>query len=66
MNRKKEAAKFFSGFAAMQVLGHGAFAVSGLNYTILGITLSTGYNILAVVFWVIVLILLVYYAWIKK
>ncbi len=65
-NIKKEVAKFFSGVAAMQVLVHGAFALTGSNYTILGFTLSGAYNTFAVVLWAMVLVLLIYYAWIKR
>lgn len=66
MNRKKEIAKFFAGVAANQVLTHGAFAVTGLQFTLFGIAYTTGLNAVAVVVWAIVLVLLVYYAWIKK
>lgn len=65
-HRKKEIAKFFSGVAANQVLTHGAFAISGLQFTIFGITYTTGLNAAAVIFWAVLLALLVYYAWIKK
>ena len=33
----RETAKFFSGFAASQVLTHGALAASGTEFTFLGI-----------------------------
>lgn len=62
----KEVAKFFTGFAGCQVLTHGAFAISGVQFTIFGFSYTTQFNTIAVVFWAIVLILLVYYAWIRK
>ena len=63
---RKEIAKFFSGFAASQVLTHGALAASGVQFTILGIGYTPGFNTLAAVVWAVVLIVLVHYAWIRK
>lgn len=61
----KEIAKFFSGLAANQALNHGAMAVAGTQFTMFGITYSPGMNTTAAVIWAVVLILLVYYAWIR-
>ena len=66
MNRKKEVAKFFAGVSANQVLTHGAFAVSGVQFTLVGITYTRGLNVAAVAVWTSALIFLVYYAWMKK
>lgn len=63
--RKKETAKFFSGFAANQVLTHGAFAINGVEFTIFGINYTIEFNAIAAAVWAIILSLLVYYAWIK-
>lgn len=63
----KEVAKFCSGVAANQTLTHGAFALSGdLPVRILGIVYSREFNTLAMVFWLIVLVVLVYSAWVRK
>ncbi|WP_395442843.1 hypothetical protein [Caulobacter sp. UC70_42] len=60
----KEFAKFLSGMAVMQVLTHGALALSGdLPLTMLGITYTPQLNAMAVVVWSIIAILLTYYAW---
>lgn len=66
MNRGKEIAKFVAGFAANQVLTHGAFALSGVQFTLFRITYTPRLNAIAVVVWAIVLIVFVYYAWVKK
>lgn len=67
MIKGKEVAKFFSGVAANQTLTHGAFALMGdLPLTILGVTYTRELNIGAMIFWLIVLVLLVYFAWIRK
>lgn len=62
----KEIAKFFSGFAANQVLTHGAFAISGTQFTILGIAYDRGLNTTAAIVWAIVLAVLIYYSWINR
>lgn len=62
----KEIAKFFSGFAANQVLMHGAFALAGTEFTVLGIRYTPTLNATAVVIWAIILIALFYYSWIKR
>lgn len=67
MIKRKELAKFFSGVAANQTFTHGAFALKGdLPFEILGVAYSKELNAGAVVFWLIVLVALVYYAWIRK
>lgn len=67
MIKWKEVAKFFAGVAANQTLTHGAFALKGdLPLTILGVTYTRELNVGAMVFWLIVLVVLVYFAWIRK
>ena len=64
---KKELAKFFAGVAADQTVVHFALGVSGvLPLKLFGISLTQRLNTFGTVFWPIVLILLVYYAWIRK
>lgn len=67
-NRKKELAKFFAGFATAQIIFHwglGLFSVNlPLNFSF--ITLTEGLNTFAMVFWPIILVLSVYYGWIRK
>lgn len=62
----KEITKFFSGFAANQVLTHGAFAAGGVEFTLFGIAYTPRLNAIAAVVWGIVLASLVYYSWIKR
>ena len=62
----KETAKFFSGFAANQVLTHGAFAVAGTQFTVFGISYTPTLNTTAAVIWAIILVGLFYYSWLKK
>ena len=62
----KEITKFFSGFAANQVLTHGAFAVGGVEFTLFGVGYTRGLNTAAAFVWAIVLALLVYYSWMKR
>lgn len=61
----KEVAKFFSGVAANQVLTHGALAASGVQFTLLGITYDRWLNTTAVTVWAVILVLLIYYSWIR-
>lgn len=51
----REIGKFFSGFDANQVLTHGAFAVGGLEFTLLGIPYTTKLNSAAAIARAIVL-----------
>lgn len=62
----KEVAKFFSGFAANQVLNHAAFAMSGAQFTIFGIAYGRGLNATAAIVWATALALLIYHAWINR
>lgn len=62
MNRK-EIAKFFAGFAASQLLTHGAFAIAGIRFTLFGINETPALNTIAAIAWGIIALLLIYYAW---
>lgn len=67
MIKWKEVAKFFAGVAGNQTLTHGAFALMGdLPLKILGVSYTRELNTVAMIFWLIVLVVLVYYAWIRK
>ena len=61
----KEIAKFFAGFAASQVLTHGALATAGIQFSLFGVAYDQRLNTIAVVVWAIILLLLVYYAWVR-
>lgn len=66
MNRKKEFAKFLSGFAAHEAIGHSVLSGTGLlPRTVLGITVTPAYNSVLIIAWWVILIALVYYAWVK-
>lgn len=58
----KEIAKFFAGFAGNQVLTHGALALAGTDFSLLGIAYDRQLNTLAAVLWALILVLLFYYA----
>ena len=63
---RKEIAKFFSGFAANQVLTHGAFAVAGTQFAVFGITYTPALNATAAIVWILIMAALSYYAWIRR
>lgn len=62
----KEIAKFFAGFAANQVLTHGALAAAGVRFSLFGMDYDQRLNTLAAFVWGIVLVMLAYYAWGRK
>lgn len=62
----KEIAMFFSGFAANQVLTHRALATAGIQLSLFGITYDQRLDTIAVVVWAIILLMLIYYAWVRK
>ncbi len=62
----KEIAKFLSGIAVNQVLTHGALAASGVEFRLFGVLYDRALNTTAAIIWVVVAILLVYYAWLKR
>ena len=67
MNRKKELAKFFSGVAVSKVVTFIALGTSNLlPLNIWFYTLTPQLNFIFLLFWGVVGILLIYYAWFKK
>lgn len=62
----KEIAKFFAGFAANQVLTHGALAAAGTQFSLFGISYDQRLNTVAAIGWGIILLLLIYYAWLSR
>lgn len=61
----REAAKFLAGFAGNQLLTHGALAVSGTRFSVFGIDYTPELNTTAAIFWGILTLLLIYYAWMR-
>ena len=62
----KEVAKFFAGLSANQVITHGALAVAGIQFSLFGITYTQELNATAAVVWAVIMLLLIYYAWIRR
>ena len=62
----KEIAKFVAGFAANQLLTHGALAATGTQFSLFGISYDQPLNTIAAVVWGIILLVLVYYAWVRR
>ncbi|KQB60252.1 hypothetical protein [Acidovorax sp. SD340] len=62
----KEIAKFFSGFAANQMLTHGALAATGTEFTVFGINYTRQLNTTAAIVWGILMLALIYYAWMRR
>lgn len=64
MSRIKEVAKFLSGMAAQEVIGHTFLEYSGLlPFKAFGIIVTPEYNILVIMFWIAVSAALIHYAW---
>jgi hypothetical protein len=59
-------AKFFTGFAANQVLTHSVLAIQGVQFSLFGISYTPSFNGAAAVIWTVVAFLLAYYAWWKE
>ena len=64
--KRKEIAKFASGFAANQLLTHGAMAATDTEFSMLGISYARELNTIAAAFWGVVLLLLIYFAWVRR
>lgn len=62
---KNDFAKFFAGFAANQVLTHGALAVGDVQFTLFGIAYTPEFNAVAAAIWAVIASFLVYYAWLR-
>jgi hypothetical protein len=61
----KEISKFVAGFAANQLLTHGAMAAIDTEFSMLGIAYTRELNTIAAAFWGVLMLLLIYYAWIR-
>lgn len=62
----KEIAKFAAGFAANQLLTHGAMAATDTEFAMLGIAYTREFNTIAALFWGVLMLLLIYYAWLRR
>ena len=62
----REAAKFIAGFAGNQFLTHGAMAVGGSRFSLFGIDYTPELNTTAAIVWGILMLLLIYYAWMRR
>lgn len=62
----KEIAKFFAGFAANQVLTHGALATAGIQFSLFGIAYDQRLNTIAVVIWGNILCFSSTTAWVRR
>ena len=62
----REVGKFVAGFAASQVLTHGGMAIDGTRFTLLGIEYTPELNGAAAAFWTLLLVLAVYYSWLRR
>jgi len=62
----KEVAKFLAGFAGNQFLTHGALAISGTRFSVFGIDYTPELNTTAAIVWGVLMLLLIYYAWVRR
>lgn len=62
----KEAAKFIAGFAGNQILTHGTLAASGTRFSVFGMDYTPALNTTAAVVWGVIMLLLIYYAWMRR
>lgn len=56
-------AKVMTGFAINEIISHAILGVSGITVKVLGIKVTPSFDRLAVLIWVGVLVLSVYYGW---
>lgn len=61
-----EIAKFAAGFAANQLLTHGAMAATNTEFSLLGIAYTRELNTIAALFWGVLMLALIYYAWLRR
>lgn len=61
----REIAKFVAGIAANQLLTHGLMAATGTEFSMLGVAYTQELNTVAAVFWGVLMLLLIYYAWMR-
>ncbi|CEJ16007.1 hypothetical protein BN1110_06358 [bacterium YEK0313] len=62
----KEVAKFLAGFAGNQLLTHGVLAISGTRFSVFGIDYTPKLNTTAAIVWGVLMLLLIYYAWVRR
>lgn len=62
----REVAKFLAGLAGNQLLTHGAMAATETEFSMLGVAYTRELNTIAAVFWGVLMLLLIYYAWIRR
>ena len=62
----REIAKFLAGFAANQLLTHGAMAATDTEFTMLGVAYTRELNTMAAGVWGVLTLLLIYFAWINR
>lgn len=68
LNRRREFAKFFSGFAAAETLGHwwlGTWGREMLPMKFSWFMFTEQWNYFSMAFWPVVLVALVYFAWVR-
>lgn len=65
-NGRKEVAKFLAGVAANQLFTHGAMAATDTEFSMLGVAYTRELNTLATAVWGALMLLLIYYAWIRE
>lgn len=63
LNRKKEIAKFFSGFEAFHTIFHGYLLVSGTEFSAFGVAATLGWNLMGIILNGTIAIALGIYAW---
>lgn len=62
----KEVAKFLAGFAGNQFLTHGALAITSTRFSVFGIDYAPELNTTAAIVWGVLMLLLIYYAWVRR
>ena len=61
----REVAKFLAGLAGNQLLTHGAMAATDTEFSMSGVAYTRELNTLAAFFWGVLMLLLIYFAWIR-
>lgn len=63
LNRKKEIAKFFSGFEAFHTIFHGYLLVTGTEFSAFGVIATPGWSLTGIILNGTIAIALSIYAW---
>lgn len=66
MTNYADLAKFFSGFAANQVLTHAVLASQGVQFTLFGFAYTPSFNAAAASVWAAISLSLGYYGWSRR